>query len=61
MTRIVCSMLLASIVTMHAVVLTATTAQDQAATWRLELLEWIVILLIAVSILLPFVVNLPGH
>ena len=34
---------------------------DQAATWRLELLEWIVILLIAVSIILPFVVNLPGH
>ena len=34
---------------------------DQAATWRLELLEWIVIVLIAVSILLPFVVNLPGH
>jgi hypothetical protein len=34
---------------------------DQAATWRLELLEWIVILLIAVSIMLPFVFNLPGH
>jgi uncharacterized Rmd1/YagE family protein len=34
---------------------------DQAATWRLELLEWIVILLIAVSIILPFVFNLPGH
>src|SRR5215475_14957404 len=34
---------------------------DHAATWRLELLEWIVILLIAVSIILPFVFNLPGH
>ncbi len=32
MTRIVCVMLLASIVTVNAVVLTATTAQDQATT-----------------------------
>ena len=34
---------------------------DQAANWRLEMLEWIVILLIAVSIVLPFVFNLPKH
>ncbi len=32
MTRIVCVMLLASIVTVNAVILTATTAQDQATT-----------------------------
>lgn len=28
---------------------------DQQATWRMEVLEWIIILLIAVSIILPFV------
>jgi hypothetical protein len=34
---------------------------DRAATRRLEMLEWIVIALIAVSIVLPFVFNLPWH
>jgi uncharacterized Rmd1/YagE family protein len=34
---------------------------DQAATQRMEILEWIIIILIAVSILLPFVPGLPGH
>ena len=34
---------------------------DEAANWRLEMLEWIVILLIAVSIVLPFVFNVPWH
>jgi hypothetical protein len=34
---------------------------DEAANWRLEMLEWIVILLIVVSIVLPFVFNLPWH
>jgi hypothetical protein len=34
---------------------------DAAANWRLEMLEWIVILLIVVSIVLPFVFNLPQH
>ena len=34
---------------------------DEAANWRLEMLEWIVILLIVVSIVLPFVFNVPWH
>ena len=34
---------------------------DRATTQRMELLEWIIIILIAVSILLPFVTRLPQH
>jgi uncharacterized Rmd1/YagE family protein len=34
---------------------------DQAATHRMEVLEWIIIILIAVSILLPFVPGVPAH
>lgn len=34
---------------------------DQATTRRMEVLEWIIIVLIAVSILLPFFVKLPWH
>jgi len=34
---------------------------DRATTQRMELLEWIIIILIAVSILLPFVTKLPQH
>jgi uncharacterized Rmd1/YagE family protein len=34
---------------------------DRASTRRLELLEWIIILLIAVSIALPFVQGKVGH
>jgi hypothetical protein len=34
---------------------------DRAASRRLEILEWIVIALIAVSIILPFFANLPWH
>jgi len=33
---------------------------DRAATFRMELLEWIIILLIAVSIVLPFLSGLAG-
>jgi hypothetical protein len=32
---------------------------DVAATWRLELLEWIIIILIAVSIVIPFIPGVP--
>ena len=34
---------------------------DRAASRRLEILEWIVIVLITVSIILPFFANLPWH
>ncbi len=34
---------------------------DQATTRRMEVLEWIIILLIALSILLPFFPGFPGH
>ena len=34
---------------------------DVAAGRRMELLEWIIILLIALSIVIPFVPGLPGH
>lgn len=34
---------------------------DQAANHRLEVLEWIIILLIAASIVLPFVPGMPGY
>jgi hypothetical protein len=34
---------------------------DAAATWRLELLEWAIVILIAVSIILPFIPGMPGH
>jgi hypothetical protein len=34
---------------------------DQATAHRMEVLEWIIIILIAVSILLPFVPGMPGH
>ncbi len=34
---------------------------DQAANRRMELLEWIIILLIALSIILPFLLTAPGH
>lgn len=34
---------------------------DRAATRRLEILEWIVIILIAVSIALPFLADMPWH
>lgn len=34
---------------------------DQSANRRLEVLEWIIILLIAVSILLPFIPGFPGY
>lgn len=34
---------------------------DQATTRRMEVLEWIIILLIALSILLPFLPGFPGH
>lgn len=33
---------------------------DAAATWRLELLEWAIIVLITVSIILPFIPGMPG-
>jgi hypothetical protein len=34
---------------------------DQAANHRLEILEWIIILLIALSIVLPFIPGMSGH
>jgi uncharacterized Rmd1/YagE family protein len=34
---------------------------DVAATWRLEMLEWIIIVLIAISIVLPFVPGFGTH
>jgi hypothetical protein len=34
---------------------------DQATTYRVEMLEWIIIILIAVSILLPFVAGVSSH
>ncbi len=34
---------------------------DVAATWRLEMLEWIIIVLIAISIVLPFVPGFRTH
>ena len=34
---------------------------DQAATYRVEMLEWIIIILIAVSIVLPFVAGVSSH
>ncbi len=34
---------------------------DQTSSWRLEMLEWIIILLIALSIVLPFIPGLPWH
>jgi uncharacterized Rmd1/YagE family protein len=34
---------------------------DQATSHRMEVLEWIIIILIAVSILLPFVPGMPRH
>ncbi len=34
---------------------------DQAATWRMEVLEWIIVVLIATEIVLPFVVPGAGH
>jgi hypothetical protein len=34
---------------------------DQATNYRLEALEWIIIVLIAISILLPFVSGVSGH
>jgi hypothetical protein len=34
---------------------------DQATNYRLEALEWIIIILIAISILLPFVSGVSGH
>ena len=34
---------------------------DQATTRRMEVLEWIIIVLIAVSIVLPFISGLPWH
>jgi hypothetical protein len=34
---------------------------DVAANWRMEILEWIIIILIAVSIVIPFIPGVPGH
>lgn len=34
---------------------------DQQSAWRMEVLEWIIILLIAVSIILPFITTVGGH
>jgi uncharacterized Rmd1/YagE family protein len=34
---------------------------DQAASHRMEVLEWIIILLIALSIVLPFIPGIGGH
>jgi hypothetical protein len=34
---------------------------DRATTQRMEVLEWIIIILIAVSIVLPFIAGLPQH
>src|SRR5215471_4400735 len=34
---------------------------DRATTQRMEILEWIIIILIAVSIVLPFIAGLPQH
>ncbi len=34
---------------------------NSASTRRMEVLEWIIILLIALSIVLPFLTSLPGH
>ena len=34
---------------------------DQAASHRMEVLEWIIILLIALSIVLPFIPGTGGH
>jgi hypothetical protein len=34
---------------------------DRSANWRLELLEWIIVVLIAVSIILPFILGAPLH
>jgi hypothetical protein len=34
---------------------------DRVATFRLEALEWMIVILIAVSIVLPFIPGMPGH
>ena len=38
-----------------------TKIADRATNRRMEALEWIIIVLIAVSILLPFLMNMPSH
>ena len=34
---------------------------DQTGNRRMEVLEWIIIILIAVSIILPFIPGFPGY